>query len=42
MTEGESGFSIAEWLSDEKPGFIFVTNQPDIKDTLKPILRTYP
>lgn len=37
----ESDFSINEWLSNEKPGFIFVTNQSDVKDTLKPILSLF-
>jgi type IV secretory pathway TraG/TraD family ATPase VirD4 len=41
MSQGESGFSISEWLSDDKPGFIFVTNQSDVKDTLKPILSLF-
>lgn len=41
MSQTESGFSITEWLSDEKPGFIFVTNQSDVKDTLKPILSLF-
>ena len=41
MSQGESGFSITDWLSDDKPGFIFVTNQSDVKDTLKPILSLF-
>jgi type IV secretory pathway TraG/TraD family ATPase VirD4 len=41
MSQGESGFSVTEWLSDDKPGFIFVTNQSDVKDTLKPILSLF-
>ncbi len=41
LSQTESGFSITQWLSDEKPGFIFVTNQSDVKDTLKPILSLF-
>jgi type IV secretory pathway TraG/TraD family ATPase VirD4 len=41
MSQGESGFSITDWLSDDKPGFIFVTNQSDVKDTLNPILSLF-
>lgn len=41
MSQGESAFSVTEWLSNEKPGFIFVTNQSDLKDTLKPILSLF-
>ena len=36
MSQAESNFSVTEWLSNDKPGFIFVTNQSDLKDTLKP------
>ena len=41
MSQAESNFSVTEWLSNEKPGFIFVTNQSDLKDTLKPILSLF-
>ncbi len=41
MSQGESGFSISNWLMDDKPGYIFVTNQSDVKDTLKPILSLF-
>lgn len=37
----DTDFSINEWLTNEKPGFIFVTNQSDVKDTLKPILSLF-
>jgi len=35
------GLSINEWLKQGKGGFIFVTNQSDLKDTLKPILSLF-
>lgn len=41
MCHGESNFSVTEWLSNDRPGFIFVTNQSDLKDTLKPILSLF-
>lgn len=41
MTTAETGFSVTEWLQNDKPGFIFVTNQSDVKDTLKPILSLF-
>ncbi|OPY57973.1 MAG: Coupling protein TraD [Syntrophorhabdaceae bacterium PtaU1.Bin034] len=37
----ENDFSVSEWLLDGKAGFIFVTNQSDVKDTLKPILSLF-
>lgn len=41
VTIAEAGFSIRGWLQNDKPGFIFVTNQSDVKDTLKPILSLF-
>ena len=41
MSQEESTFSVTEWLSNKEPGFIFVTNQSDLKDTLKPILSLF-
>ena len=41
MAKDEGTFSVTDWLSNEKPGFIFVTNQSDLKDTLKPILSLF-
>jgi len=41
MSKDEGAFSVTEWLSNEQPGFIFVTNQSDLKDTLKPILSLF-
>ena len=41
MSQGDSTFSVSEWLTNERPGFIFVTNQSDLKDTLKPILSLF-
>ncbi len=41
MSQEESTFSVTEWLSNDEPGFIFVTNQSDLKDTLKPILSLF-
>jgi type IV secretory pathway TraG/TraD family ATPase VirD4 len=37
----QNDFSLTEWLTNKKPGFIFVTNQADVKDTLKPILSLF-
>jgi type IV secretory pathway TraG/TraD family ATPase VirD4 len=34
-------FSLTDWLRTDKPGFIFVTNQSDVKDTLKPMLSLF-
>ncbi|MDR2017907.1 MAG: type IV secretion system DNA-binding domain-containing protein [Syntrophobacterales bacterium] len=39
MSHGDSAFSVTDWLSNDRPGFIFVTNQSD--DTLKPILSLF-
>lgn len=36
-----NNFSINEWLRNDKPGFIFVTNQSDTQDTLRPILSLF-
>ena len=41
MSTADSDFSVKEWLENEKPGFIFITNYSDIKDTLKPILSLF-
>lgn len=38
MAECDGPFCVKNWLSDGKPGTLFVTNYADIKDTLKPIL----
>jgi len=38
---GNRGLSINDWLKQDKGGFIFVTNQSDLKDTLKPILSLF-
>lgn len=40
-SQNTSDFSLTEWLSNNEPGFIFVTNQSDLKDTLKPILSLF-
>jgi len=40
-SQDDNDFSLTDWLSNEKPGFIFVTNQSDVKDTLKPILSLF-
>jgi len=36
-----SGLSINKWLKQDNGGCIFVTNQSDLKDTLKPILSLF-
>src|SRR5208283_119477 len=41
MARNDGAFSITEWLSDRTPGFIFVVNRSDVKDTLKPILSLF-
>jgi len=41
MSKADGAFSITEWLSDPKPGTIFITNYADVKDTLRPILSLF-
>lgn len=41
MSAADGDFSVKKWLEDEKPGFIFVTNYSDNKDTLKPVLSLF-
>lgn len=41
MADNEGDFSVGDWLYDDKPGMIFITNYADIKDTLKPILTLF-
>ena len=41
MAMADGDFSIRNWLESDKPGFIFVTNYSDVKDTLKPILSLF-
>lgn len=41
MSKADGTFSITEWLSDSRPGTIFITNYADVKDTLKPILSLF-
>lgn len=41
MASADGDFSVKKWLENERPGFIFVTNYSDIKDTLKPILSLF-
>ncbi len=38
MAAADGAFCVKDWLSDGKPGFLFITNYSDIKDTLKPVL----
>jgi type IV secretory pathway TraG/TraD family ATPase VirD4 len=40
-SQDDNDFSLTDWLSNDTPGFIFVTNQSDVKDTLKPILSLF-
>ena len=39
LADGDS--SIGKWLESNKPGFIFVTNYADVRDTLRPILSLF-
>lgn len=41
MKDREEIFSITDWLSNGKPGFIYVTNQADVAATLRPILSLF-
>lgn len=41
MANADGDFSITKWLKNDKPGFIFVTNYSDIRDTLRPILSLF-
>lgn len=38
---GGGGLSINKWLKQTKGGFLFATNQSNLKDTLKPILSLF-
>jgi len=41
MSTADGDFSVLQWLESEEPGFIFITNHSDVKDTLKPILSLF-
>jgi type IV conjugative transfer system coupling protein TraD len=41
MSKADGSFSITNWLSDPKPGAVFITNYADVKDTLRPILSLF-
>ena len=41
MALADGDFSIGKWLESNKPGFIFVTNYADVRDTLRPILSLF-
>jgi type IV secretory pathway TraG/TraD family ATPase VirD4 len=41
MAQSTRNFSITEWLENKKPGFIFVTNQADTQETLRPVLSLF-
>ena len=41
MPDTDNSFSISNWLRDDKPGFIFITNYQLLKDTLRPILSLF-
>lgn len=41
MSGNDGDFSVKKWLTSPEPGFIFVTNYSDIKDTLRPILSLF-
>ncbi|WP_366934812.1 MULTISPECIES: type IV secretion system DNA-binding domain-containing protein [Thermodesulfovibrio] len=41
MTHLSSEFSIKKWLENDQPGFIFITNYANLRDTLKPALSLF-
>lgn len=41
MKDGPTKFSINDWLTNDRGGWIFITNYSDIKDTLRPILSLF-
>jgi len=41
MDDSPRSLSILDWLGSKDSGFIFVTNQADIQDTLRPILSMF-
>lgn len=41
MPDSDNPFSISDWLRDDRPGFIFITNYQLLKDTLRPILSLF-
>lgn len=38
MPPGSGDFTLTEWLSGDKPGFLYITSYADVRDTLRPIL----
>lgn len=41
MTHIHNEFSIKKWLENDQPGFIFITNYANLRDTLKPALSLF-
>lgn len=41
MSHLNSDFSIKKWLENDQPGFIFITNYANLRDTLKPVLSLF-
>lgn len=41
ISQSDGDFSIQNWLTDDKSGFIFITNTEKSKETLKPILSLF-
>ncbi len=41
MNDSSESISLVEWLNSKDSGFIFVTNQADTQDTLRPILSLF-
>lgn len=41
MTHLHGEFSIKKWLESDQPGFIFITNYANLRDTLKPALSLF-
>jgi len=41
MNDSPESISLIDWLKSKDAGFIFVTNQADIQDTLRPILSLF-
>jgi len=41
LTDMEGDFSLFKWLSDGKPGTLFISNYSKVRDTLRPILSLF-
>lgn len=41
MTELNGDFSVSEFVRSREPGFIFITNYSDLRDTIRPVLSLF-